>query len=101
MEPVDVPRDAAIVRAVARHHEAVTGRPPAVVGALLPLSYSAGDASWLWGQAGIPCVYYGPGGGFLEPGPGGRQAYAAASVTAARQASRHAGSWPSSPASSR
>jgi acetylornithine deacetylase len=70
MDPVDVPRDTDVVRAVARHHEAVTGRPPAVVGALLPLSYSAGDASWLW-KAGIPAVYYGPGGGFLEPGPGG------------------------------
>ncbi|MGH7268053.1 MAG: M20 family metallopeptidase, partial [Candidatus Rokuibacteriota bacterium] len=70
MDPVDVPRDSDIVRAVARHHETVTGRPPAVVGALLPMSYSAGDASWLW-KAGIPSVYYGPGGGFLEPGPGG------------------------------
>src|SRR5213076_781514 len=35
------------------------------------MTYSAGDASWLWGTAGITSVYYGPGGGFLEPGPGG------------------------------
>ncbi len=70
MEPVDVPRDTYVVHAVARHHEAVTGRPPAVVGALLPMSYSAGDTSWLW-KAGIPCLHYGPGGGFLETGPGG------------------------------
>src|SRR5207244_1874232 len=45
MEPVDVPKDAGIVQAVARSHETVTGRRPAKVGgALLPLSYSAGDA---------------------------------------------------------
>jgi acetylornithine deacetylase len=70
MEPVDVPRDSPIVQAVARHHQAVTGRPPAVIGALLPMSYSAGDSSWLW-KAGIPCLHYGPAGGFLETGPGG------------------------------
>jgi acetylornithine deacetylase len=74
MQPVDVPVTSDVVRAVARHHEAVTGQPPAVVGALLPMSYSAGDASWLWGAARIPSVYYGPGGGFLEPGPGGSYA---------------------------
>jgi acetylornithine deacetylase len=70
MEPVDVPQEAPVVQAVARHHATVTGQPPAVVGALLPLSYSAGDASWLW-KAGIPCVYYGPATGFQETGPGG------------------------------
>jgi acetylornithine deacetylase len=70
MDPVDVPRDSPIVQAVARHHRAVTGQPPAVVGALLPLSYSAGDAAWLW-KAGIPSVYYGPASGFQETGPGG------------------------------
>src|SRR5262249_62283692 len=70
MEPAAVPPDAPVVRAVARHHATVTGQPPAVVGALLPLSYSAGDASWLW-KAGIPCVYYGPASGFQETGPGG------------------------------
>ncbi len=71
MEPVDVPNDAGIVQAVARSHETVTGRRPAKVGgALLPLSYSAGDASWLW-RVGTECVYYGPAGGFQEPGPEG------------------------------
>jgi acetylornithine deacetylase len=70
MEPVDVPTDAEVVRSVARSHERVTGRPPASVGALLPLSYSAGDASWLW-RAGVPCVYYGPATGFQERGPDG------------------------------
>ncbi len=68
MEPVDVPVDQPIVRTVARHHERVTGKPPATVGALLPMSYSAGDASWLW-RAGIPCVYYGPAGGLFGEEP--------------------------------
>jgi acetylornithine deacetylase len=70
MEPLDVPRDAEIVRAVARNHEEVTGRPPTKIGAILPLSYSAGDSCWLW-KAGIPCLHYGPAGGILEPGPDG------------------------------
>jgi acetylornithine deacetylase len=83
MDPVDVPRDSAVVRAVARHHEAVTGRPPAVVGALLPASYSAGDASWLW-KAGIPSVYYGPAGGWVEPGPAGAWASIEEMVTCAK-----------------
>jgi acetylornithine deacetylase len=83
MEPVDVPVDAPVVRAVARSHERVTGRPPTSVGALLPLSYSAGDASWLW-RAGIPCVYYGPAGGFQEPGPEGSYILIEEMVQAAR-----------------
>lgn len=70
MEPVDVPTDAAVVRCVARNHERIIGRAPATIGALLPLSYSAGDACWLW-RAGVPCVYYGPAGGFQERGPEG------------------------------
>ena len=37
----------------------VLGHPPATIGAILPMSYSAGDGCWLWG-AGIPCLYYGP-----------------------------------------
>jgi acetylornithine deacetylase len=70
MEPLDVPQDAEIVQAVVRSHRRVTGRPPATIGAVLPLSYSAGDSCWLW-KAGIPCLHYGPGGGLLEPGPDG------------------------------
>jgi acetylornithine deacetylase len=70
MEPVDVPTDQPIVRTVARNHERVTGRPPATIGALLPMSYSAGDACWLW-KAGVPSLYYGPAGGFMEQGPEG------------------------------
>jgi acetylornithine deacetylase len=70
MEPVDVPTDAAVVQSVARNHERVGGRHPETIGALLPFSYSAGDACWLW-KAGIPSVYYGPAGGFHEQGPEG------------------------------
>jgi acetylornithine deacetylase len=83
MEPVDVPTDAEVVRSVARNHERVTGRPPASVGALLPLSYSAGDASWLW-RAGVPCVYYGPATGFQERGPDGSYILIDEMVAAAR-----------------
>jgi acetylornithine deacetylase len=67
MNPVDVPTDAEIVRLVARKHEQVAGGAPRTIGALLPLSYSAGDACWLWG-AGIPSLYYGGKTGFGEPG---------------------------------
>jgi len=70
MNPVDVPQDAWIVQAVARNHRRVMGHPPATIGAILPMSYSAGDACWLWG-AGIPSLYYGPRGGFLDQGPDG------------------------------
>lgn len=70
MDPLDVPRDTPIVQAVARNHERVTGSPPNLIGACLPMSYSAGDSCWLW-KHGIPCLHYGPGGGFLESGPDG------------------------------
>ena len=62
MDPLDVPPDEPIVRAVARSHELVTGRPPNVIGAVLPSSYSANDTCHLW-NAGIPCLIYGPGVG--------------------------------------
>jgi acetylornithine deacetylase len=83
MDPVDVPTDAAIVQTVARNHERITGRAPVSIGALLPLSYSAGDASWLW-RAGIPCVYYGPASGFQERGPEGSYILIEEMVQAAR-----------------
>jgi len=70
MDPLDVPRDAEVVQAVARNHQRVTGAAPNLIGACLPMSYSAGDSCWLW-KAGIPCLHYGPGGGFLDPGPDG------------------------------
>ena len=63
MEPFDVPRDEYIVQAVARHHQRVAGSPPRTIGAVLPLSYSGDDTCHLW-KAGIPCLIYGPGGGW-------------------------------------
>lgn len=68
MPPVDVPVNSPIVRSVARSYEAVTGRPPRKIGAILPTSYSACDTSWLW-DAGIPCVNYGPAAIYNASGP--------------------------------
>jgi acetylornithine deacetylase len=59
MSPLDVPKDAYIVRAVARSHQRATGKLPQVVGAVLPFSYTANDTCHLW-NAGIPCLLYGP-----------------------------------------
>ena len=59
MDPLDVPRDAEIVQAVARCHREVTGEPPKAIGAVLPFSYTANDTCHLW-NAGIPCLLYGP-----------------------------------------
>ena len=64
MPPCDAPRDSYIVRTVAANHERVTGRKPATIGALLPKSYSGNDTGHLWAR-GIPCVLYGPWGGFV------------------------------------
>ena len=61
MEPMDMPTDEEIVKAVARGFRAVTGGELAHVGSKLPNSYSGNDTTHLW-QAGIPCVLYGPGG---------------------------------------
>ena len=69
MEPFDLPRDEYIVQAVAKSHEAVVGGPPKAIGAILPFSYSAGDVTWLW-KAGIPCLEYGPSGGFSSAAEG-------------------------------
>src|SRR5215471_17015860 len=60
MEPLDVPRAAPIVQAVARSYRSVTGHEPRAIGAVLPHSYSADDTCHLW-KAGIPCLLYGPG----------------------------------------
>ena len=59
MEPLDVPRDAEIVKVVARSHQEVTGQPPKAIGAVLPYSYTANDTCHLW-NSGIPCLLYGP-----------------------------------------
>ena len=65
MEPFDLPEGQEIVEIVKRSHETVTGTKPRAVGAIYPFSYSAGDVTWLW-KAGIPCLEYGPGGGFVS-----------------------------------
>ena len=65
MEPFDLPEGQEIVKIVKRSHETVTGTKPRAVGAIYPFSYSAGDVTWLW-KAGIPCLEYGPGGGFVS-----------------------------------
>ncbi len=59
MDPLDVPRDAEIVQAVARSHREITGEPPKAIGAVLPYSYTANDTCHRW-NAGIPCLLYGP-----------------------------------------
>jgi acetylornithine deacetylase len=56
MQPIDVPREALVVQTVARSHERVLGRPPATIGAILPMSYSAGDRCWLWGAHPLPLL---------------------------------------------
>lgn len=63
MEPFDLPEGQEIVEIVKRSHEAVTETKPRAVGPIYPFSYSAGDVTWLW-KAGIPCLEYGPAGGF-------------------------------------
>lgn len=83
MDPVDVPVDADVVRSVARGIEAVTGRAPDRIGAVLPTSYSACDTSWLW-KAGIPCVNYGPSTGWAAGGPEGAYAVISEMETVAK-----------------
>lgn len=70
MEPVDVAVDAPLVRTLAGSYEAVTGKPPAQIGAILPASYSACDTAWLC-KAGISAVNYGPTAAFAAAGPEG------------------------------
>jgi acetylornithine deacetylase len=58
---LDLPLDQPIVGVVARHVEAVTGRPPDAVGVHPTGSRASDDTGHLW-EAGIPCVLYGPAG---------------------------------------
>lgn len=70
MQPLDVPSDEYIVQTVANCHQRVTGNAPEAIGAVYPISYSAGDTTWLW-QHGIPCLLYGPASGhFVTAGEG-------------------------------
>ena len=57
----DLPLDQPIVGVVARHVEAVTGRPPDSVGVHPTGSRASDDTGHRW-EAGIPCVLYGPTG---------------------------------------
>lgn len=65
MEPTDIPHDAEIVQTVLRAYREVVGRDPRRVGASLPMSYAGNDTAHLW-RAGIPCVLFGPAGGWDE-----------------------------------
>lgn len=65
MEPTDIPRDADIVQTVLRNYRAVVGHDPKDFGVSLPMSYAGNDTAHLW-RAGIPCVLFGPAGGWDE-----------------------------------
>ena len=67
MLPCSTDRDHEIVRTVLANAEAIVGKRP-VVGAVRPYSYAGNDTSHLFG-AGIPCLLYGPGGGFVDGSP--------------------------------
>jgi acetylornithine deacetylase len=65
MPPTDIPLDLPIVESVLRHYREVVGRDPVHVGVSLPMSYAGNDTAHLW-QAGIPCLLFGPSGGWDE-----------------------------------
>ena len=73
MLPFSVSPESPLVRKVAGHVEAVTGRAPKV-GVILPGAYSGNDTSHLQ-AAGIPSCLYGPAGS-----PGGPEIYLWASL---------------------
>ena len=65
MEPTDIPLDLPLVTAILGHYRDVVGRDPLDVGVSLPMSYAGNDTAHLW-RAGIPCVLFGPSGGWDE-----------------------------------
>ncbi len=65
MEPTDIPLDQPLVTAILRHYREVVGRDPRHIGVSLPMSYAGNDTAHLW-RAGIPCVLFGPSGGWDE-----------------------------------
>lgn len=65
MEPTDVPLEESVVQSVLRNYRVVVGRDPVDVGTSLPMSYAGNDTAHLW-RAGIPCVLFGPSGGWDE-----------------------------------
>ena len=73
MPACDAPRDSAVVLSVAANHARVTGRAPKQIGVVLPMSYAGNDTGHLWAR-GIPCVLYGPWGGYV-PSPESADGY--------------------------
>lgn len=63
MWPTDIPLDAPVVQTLLHHYREVVGRDPKDVGVVLPMSYAGNDTAHLW-HAGIPCVLFGPSGGW-------------------------------------
>jgi acetylornithine deacetylase len=65
MPPTDIPRDQPLIATLLKRYREVVGRDPREVGVSLPMSYAGNDTAHLW-QAGIPCVLFGPSGGWDE-----------------------------------
>lgn len=65
MEPTDIPLDEPFVASLLGHYREVVGRDPLEIGVSLPMSYAGNDTAHLW-RAGIPCVLFGPSGGWDE-----------------------------------
>jgi acetylornithine deacetylase len=65
MHPTDIPLEEPLVASLLQHYREVVGRDPHNVGVSLPMSYAGNDTAHLW-RAGIPCVLFGPGGGWDE-----------------------------------
>lgn len=63
MEPTDIPLDEPLVASVLTHYREVVGRDPLEIGVSLPMSYAGNDTAHLW-RAGIPCLLFGPSGGW-------------------------------------
>jgi acetylornithine deacetylase len=66
MLPCSTDKDHPLVGTVVGNIRDLVGIEP-TVGAVIPLSYAGNDTSHLY-AAGIPCLLYGPGGGFTEDG---------------------------------
>jgi acetylornithine deacetylase len=65
MPPTDIPLDQPLIATLLKRYREVVGRDPRDVGVSLPMSYAGNDTAHLW-QAGIPCVLFGPSGGWDE-----------------------------------
>jgi acetylornithine deacetylase len=65
MPPTDIPLDQPLIKTLLQRYREVVGRDPRHVGVSLPMSYAGNDTAHLW-RAGIPCVLFGPSGGWDE-----------------------------------